>query len=115
MTYEQFDVVRVPFPFTDRSTSKRRPALVISSDQGLGSVEQTVVAMITSAFHSAWPLDHRIQDFQIAGLRHPSVVRLKIFTLDDRLILGKIGQLEAADRSAVTAALHLLFGIPLTT
>ncbi|MBF0195885.1 MAG: hypothetical protein HQL71_15100 [Magnetococcales bacterium] len=33
VTYDVYDVVVVPFPFTDRSTSKRRPALVLSSSE----------------------------------------------------------------------------------
>jgi mRNA interferase MazF len=68
--------------------------------------------MVTSALHSAWPLDHRIENLQLAGLKHPSVIRFKVFTLDDRLILGKIGQLEADDRSAVIITLQRLFGMP---
>jgi len=111
VTYEQFDVVRVPFPFTDRAASKRRPALVISSRPVLHSVGQTVLAMITTAANSTWPLDHPIQNLRLAGLRQPSVVRLKVFTLDDRLILGKIGRLEGEDLAAVNRALKRLFGV----
>jgi mRNA interferase MazF len=110
--YEQFALVRVPFPFTDRATAKRRPALIISSSSVLSSAGQSVMAMITSAVHSAWPLDHPIKDLNLAGLNHPSVIRFKVFTLDDRLILGQIGQLGSHDRSAVSAALRLLFDMP---
>jgi mRNA interferase MazF len=108
--YEQFDVVRVPFPFTDKATTKRRPALVVSAAGVLSAVNETVLAMITTALHSAWPLDHPIQDINLAGLRHPSIVRFKIFTLDDRLILNKIGHLDGGDRAAVSASLVRLFG-----
>ena len=47
--FEQGDIVRVPFPYTDRSTRQRRPALVISAG-GLGEDRRLIwVAMITSA------------------------------------------------------------------
>src|SRR4051812_44043139 len=111
VNYERFDLVRLPLPFTDREATTRWPALIISSAVVLGSVSQAVMAMITSADHSAWPLDHRIQDLQAAGLHHASVVRFKIFTLDDRLLLGNLGRLGQNDQSAVRTALRSLFAV----
>ena len=107
MTFEAFDVVVVPFPFTDRAATKRRPALVLSDrsafNAGIGHV---VLAMITSASHSDWPLDVHVADLHAAGLTSASVVRMKLFTLDERLILRKAASLAAADRKAVAAALR---------
>ncbi len=109
VTFEAFDVVVVPFPFTDRAATKRRPALVLSDrsafNAGIGHV---ALAMITSASHSDWPLDVSLSDLHAAGLTSASVVRMKLFTLDDRLILRKAGSLAAADRKAVAAALRKL-------
>ena len=51
-TFEKFSVVVVPFPFTDKSSSKRRPALVLSSTAFNNSVNHSVLAMITSAKNS---------------------------------------------------------------
>ena len=61
--------------------------------------------MITSAVHAPWPGDTRLADLTSAGLRKPCLVRLKIFTLDNRLIERQIGQLARADRTSVSAAL----------
>jgi len=109
MTFEAFDVVVVPFPFTDRTTTKRRPALVLSDSGRFNKlVGQSVLAMITSAGNSDWPLDVNIQDLDDAGLPSPSVVRMKIFTLDDRLVIRKAGVLAKHDQSAVSTALHQL-------
>ena len=109
MTFEAFDVVVVPFPFTDRAATKRRPTLVLSDraafNAGIGHV---VLAMITSASHSDWPLDVVLSDLKAAGLTSASVVRMKLFTLDERLILRKAGSLAAVDRKAVVAALRKL-------
>jgi mRNA interferase MazF len=66
---EAFDVVVVPFPFTDRAASKRRPALVLSdADAFKAATGQVVLAMITSAKHAGWPLDILIEDLAAAGL-----------------------------------------------
>lgn len=109
MTYEAFDVVVVPFPFTDRATSKRRPALVLSDAQRFNRpVGQAVLAMITSSKNSDWPLDSEIQDLDTAGLPSPSIVRMKLFTLDQQLILRKAGVLASGDRERVRQALGRL-------
>jgi mRNA interferase MazF len=113
VTFEAFDVVVVPFPFTDRLTTKRRPALVVSDSRNFNiRVGQSVLAMITSAAHSDWPLDTAIADLDCAGLPTPSLVRMKLFTLDDRLIARKAGELADSDVKAVSEALKTLLGFP---
>lgn len=109
MTYRAFDVVVVPFPFTDRATVKRRPALVVSDAAAFNAkVGQSVLAMITSAKHSDWPLDTPISNLRAAGLASDSIVRMKLFTLDDQLIVRKTGALAAGDRTAVARAMRRL-------
>ena len=56
MTFEPLDVVVVPFPFTDRRATKRRPALIVSSADFNEAQAQSILAMITSAA-SDWPSD----------------------------------------------------------
>ena len=110
MTYKAFDVVVVPFPFTDRAASKRRPALVLSDRDAFNArVGQSVLAMITTAAHSDWPLDTEISDLKAAGLPSPSMVRMKLFTLDHQLILRKAGSLGPKDRAAVARSARRLF------
>lgn len=109
MIFEAGDVVVVPFPFTDRQASKRRPALVLS-DAGHFSMGHTVLAMITSRGLPGWPLDVPIQDGPAAGLSAPSVVRMKLFTLDNRLILRKAGALAGRDAQSVAVNLKKLLG-----
>ena len=112
MTYKMFDVVVVPFPFTDQSTDKKRPALVLSDfDSFNDSTENCVLAMITSAHNPQWPLDTTIGSIQKAGLPAPSKVRMKLFTLDSRLIIKKIGRLATEDQEAVKENLKKLLGI----
>ena len=56
--------------------------------------------MITSREHRGWPLDTEIHDLTAAGLAHASIVRMKIFTLDERLLLRRAGTLAATYRAA---------------
>lgn len=111
MTYESGQVVRVPFPFTDRAASKNRPALVLSDAAAFNApAGHAVLAMITSAKNPPWPLDCPIEDLAAAGLPAPSVVRAKLFTLDARLIRGTLGRLGAADAARVRHTLNRLLG-----
>ena len=109
VSYERFDVVKVPFPFTDKAQAKKRPALILSANAPFNALAgHSELAMITSAKNSAWPLDVDVTNLTAAGLPAPSVVRMKLFTLDHRLVLGKIGRLAASDEAAVTRALEKL-------
>jgi len=109
VTFDRFAVVRVPFPFTDRNSTKNRPALVLSDAAAFNtSAGHSVMAMITSAANPPWPLDCPIGDLAAAGLPAPSKVRFKLFTLDHRLVRGQLGTLAAEDAAAVRAALSRL-------
>ena len=110
MTFESLDVVVVPFPFTDQSAAKRRPALIVSSASFNETHEQSTLAMITSA-GSDWPSDVTIQDWREAGLTVPCKVRFKLFTLDNTLIVRKIGTLSKRDGQAVKNALSRFLAI----
>ena len=109
MTYKMYDVVVVPFPFTNQSTDKKRPALVLSDNDSFNEAsDNCVLAMITSAKNPGWPLDTIIGSSKKAGLPAPSKVRLKLFTLDHRLIIKKIGGLAAKDQTGVKENLKKL-------
>jgi mRNA interferase MazF len=108
---DRFDVVIIPFPFTDKAQAKRRPALVLSRHESFGrKAGHSVMAMITSAKNPPWPLDTAITDLDAAGLPAASVVRMKLFTLDHRFVLAKCGKLADKDRKSVAKALAVLLG-----
>jgi len=110
MIYKTFDIIIVPFPFTDRSNAKKRPALVLSSPLNFNAMSNnTVMAMITSAKHIAWPLDVPINDLKSAKLSRKSVIRIKFFTLDNRLIIKKIGSLAKKDQKCLKENVTKLF------
>ena len=101
---QAFDVVVVPFPFTDRQAGKRRPALVLSNPGFNQASRHAVLAMTTTAGQSVWPGDFALRDLAAAGVSVPRVVRMKFFTLDERLILRVCGRLAAADQKRLHAA-----------
>lgn len=110
-TYDEYDVVVVPFPFTDLTASKRRPALVLSHATAFNDpAGHSVMAMITCAVHAGWPHDVRIRDLGPAGLPSPSLVRFKLFTLDHRLVLRCAGRLSSRDQASVRRALGAVLG-----
>ncbi len=104
MTFEPFDIVVVPFPFTDRMAARRRPALVLSSAEFNRGHRHSILAMITST-SAEWPSDIVIEDWRESGLTVPCKVRLKLFTLDDDRVLRKLGTLSPRDREAMESAL----------
>lgn len=105
--YRPWDVVIIPFPFTDRSATKVRPAVVVSSEalhQGAGKY---FLAMITSAAHAAVEGDVGISDLRRAGLPADSLVRpSKLATVERSAFRKKIGTLPGADRKRVMNSLR---------
>ena len=106
MICDRWDVAIVPFPFAERSDTKRRPALVLSA-RLFNQAGHSVLCMVTSASHTPWPGDTRLIDLSSAGLNAPCIVRLKLFTLDNRLLIRKTGTLAEADRQAFSENLRL--------
>ena len=106
MTCDAFEVVVVPFPFTDSDQSVKRPAAVLSR-RDFNAEGHTVMAMITDARNQPWPLDVRI-DHESAGLKMPSVIRMKLFTLDNRLVIRSVGRLCLQDRRQLLDGLRQL-------
>lgn len=107
MTFQAFDVVVVPFPYSDRFAEKRRPALVVSApslEQGCGLIW---VAMITSSGRSPLLGDFTIRDLKAAGLPVASTVRTgKIATIEPHRVLRQAGRLVDRDQAAAIRALR---------
>lgn len=79
------DLIKVPFPYTDRSTRQRRPALVASAGELQDRHGLLWVVMVTSAENRAWPDDIMVSDHVRAGLPAPSRVRCaKMATIEAR-------------------------------
>ena len=100
MICDPWDVVIVPFPFTDGPGAKRRPALVVSPFPFNEKSGHSIMLMITSASHSRWPGDIPL-DQSLLGLQKPCIIRMKFFTIDNRLIQKATGKLPENERTLV--------------
>ena len=84
------DIVLLPFPFTDLSGGKNRPAIVL-----IDSEEDVTVCFLTTQVKWSSEFDISVQPSETNGLKKPSLLRLNKFTtLDKDLIIGRIGTLE---------------------
>jgi len=101
MIYNQFDIVLVPFPFTDKNTTKKRPAVILNNSNYQIKTNHLILAMITSAKNSDWENDLQIKEIESTGLKTDCVIRYKIFSLDERIILKKIGTISEKEQKQV--------------
>jgi len=97
MTYEPGDIVLVPFPFTNLTTAKRRPVLVLSSRDFNAQSNDFIVCGITSNLANA---SHSVlidnQDMAKGRLPAPSRIKVgKIATLLQSLSLRTVGRVKA--------------------
>jgi len=100
--FERGDVVRIPFPYTDRNTRQHRPGLVVSAG-GIGDQAGLIwVVMITSAANRRWPDDLDLEDrYGEAGLPAPSVVRPSKIATIEASAAESIGRLDEARLAVV--------------
>jgi mRNA interferase MazF len=86
------DVVVVPFPFSDLTQSKRRPALVVSKIEG----DDLILCQITSqSVKDSYAILLDDKDFETGSLKQTSNVRPnRIFTADSHVVLYKVGNLK---------------------
>jgi mRNA interferase MazF len=106
--FPYYPTIDVPFPFIDSKTRKKRPALVISNPAFQEANGALILAMITSAERGSWHGDVALKDWREAGLRKPSIIRWKLFTLDSSLILSQRSSLSAYDDAAARKGLALV-------
>ena len=86
-------IVLIPFPFTDLTSTKLRPALVLYEGE-----KDVVVAFISSRVDKLKPIDIIINEknveFKLTGLKLTSTIKLdKIATISKELIVGEIGEI----------------------
>ncbi len=104
-TFEPWDIVKVPFPYTDRPVRQRRPALVVAAGDLQAHHSLVWVLMVTSADNRSWPTDVAISALDSAGLPAASVVRTAKIAVIDCRDAERLGTLPNADRTAVVAHL----------
>ena len=109
-SFDQGDIILIPFPFTDFSTLKQRPAVIISSSIFNNSHPDVIVMAITSRIPQTVSGEEYLldkQDIEMARLPRPSIVKIgKIVTINKMLIRRKLGNLPPAAIEKIKASLH---------
>lgn len=105
--YRRGDVVLVPMDFTDRSGSKVRPAVVVSSEEYNRASPDVLIASITSNRNAlAHPGDRLVREWKAAGLLKPSLAQTKLATVEASMIRRKLGKLDGNDLAALSDGLR---------
>lgn len=106
MPFDFGDVVLVPFPFTSQRASKKRPAVVVSNRAYSTARPDLIVMAVTSQLRPIPGVGETwISHWQAAGLLKPSVVKPVFATLEQRLVLRRLGALDDGDRGALRNAI----------
>ena len=109
--YEFGDIVLVPFPFTDQATTKKRPAVVVSTTAYHEQRPDLIVMAVTSQMKPAQRLGEvPVREWAHAGLLKPSVIKPVLATIEASLVIKSLGRLQDADRAALKQVLHLILG-----
>jgi mRNA-degrading endonuclease toxin of MazEF toxin-antitoxin module len=105
--FERWDVVTVEFPFVEGVGSKRRPALIVSTDRLRQEHDVYWIMMITTAKAGQRQGDIAVSDRDRAGLPEECVIRAsRLMTVGDTQIGRKLGNITPKDRNAVSAFLR---------
>ena len=109
--YSFGDIVLVPFPFTDQSATKKRPAVVVSSSAYHGARPDLIIMAVTSQVRPTHTIGEvLITDWQGAGLIKPSVVKPVITTIEASLVLRRLGRLGAQEQLSLRVAIGVIVG-----
>lgn len=108
--YKQQDIILVDFGFSEETGSKKRPALIISSNNYHKNRQEVIIAAITSNIKRVLFGDTKIDGWKEAGLLYPSLVTGIIRTIKDNVILRKLGILSKSDLQKVQENLRKSMG-----
>jgi mRNA interferase MazF len=111
MAYRRGDVVLVPFPFTNLTTTSVRPAIVVNGEGFEDETGDVILAMVTSRIREG-RTDLALSDWRDAGLVRASWVRARLATIDRNLILFSPGKLSENDVKAMDLRLRLALELP---
>jgi mRNA interferase MazF len=106
--YSTHDVVLVRYPFSDVSAAKVRPAAVVSAPH---ASHDLFVVPLTSRISGLLPGEFMLADWAGAGLNVPSAVKRGIFTIEEGLVIKRIGRLTTADGEQLERSLRQWLGL----
>jgi mRNA interferase MazF len=109
--YDFGDVILVPFPFTDQTATKKRPAIVVSSDD-YNKARPDVILMAITGHLSGYPRigEVVVSDWKEAGLLKASTIKPILTTLEKTLIIRALGRLTEPDILTLKNGLATILG-----
>ena len=111
MPYHFGDVIVVPFPFTDQTTTKKRPAVVVSSEAYHRDRPDLILMAITSQMRPTPTVGEcAVVHWPEAGLLKPSVIKPLLATIESNLVLRQLGTLQAEDQGSLRKVLAAILG-----
>ena len=105
------DVVLVPFPFTSQAASKQRPAVIVSTRAYAVERPDVILMAATSqlrptpTFGEVW-----LRQWQAAGLLKPSAIKPVLATLEQTMVIKRLGRLDPEDQQALSRAIGQIVG-----
>jgi mRNA interferase MazF len=106
--YNRGEVALLPFPFSDQSSAKTRPAVIVSPHYPSDDV---LVVAVTSVGGALRPGEFPIQFWHEAGLLHPSFAKRAVASVSGALVRKPLGHLRQSDLVKLDAAVRLWFGL----
>ncbi len=105
------DVLLVPFPFTDQTAGKQRPAVVVSTEAYRRDRPDLIILAVSSQIRAGDQIgEPAIAQWEEAGLLKPSVLKPLLATLERGLVRRKLGRLALEDRRALRRVLDEILG-----
>ncbi len=100
MNFSRNEIVLLPVPFTDLSSRKVRPAVIIGLSSHPGDLFKVP---ITSQLQNT---DLQLRDWRAAGLNVPCGIKSQIATIEQALVLKSVGTLSPLDQAALASRLR---------
>ena len=108
-SYNRGAVVLLPFPFSDQSAVKLRPAIVVHPPY---PSEDLIIVAVSSASGSLRPGECALKHWREAGLLHPSFLKRAVATVSSGLVRRQLGEFHPEDIAQLESALRVWFDLP---
>ena len=108
-SFSQHNVILVRYPFSDLSTSKVRPAVVVSAPH---ISQDLLIVPLTSRLAGLLPGEFVVTEWHAAGLNVPSAIKRDLYTIETSIVLKLIGQLAEVDATRLEASLRAWLALP---
>ena len=107
-SYSRGRVILVRFPFSDLTSAKVRPAIVVSATH---PSQDLLIVPLTSRTDRLQPGEFVMQDWQAAGLNVPSAVKRGVFTIQQSLVIRTLGSISGPDEREVERSMRAWLGL----